>query len=120
MVGPTSSETDARLVIEPQSPAFGLFLGNLQPLPPPDALNPFGIHMPTFGSQQGSDPSITVSAILAGQADDRCRQSIFVRPATRYLALGRAMLADNTTRSAFRDTQFGLKMINALPATGGA
>ena len=120
VVGPSGLETYAGPIIEPQPPAFGLFLGNLQPLPPPDALNPFSIYLPTFGSQQGSDPSITVSAILAGQADDRCRQSVFVRPATRRLARGRAMLTDNTTRSAFLDAQFGLKMINALPATGGA
>ena len=101
VVWPRSSQTDTRPVIEPQPPAFRLFLGDLQPLSPPDALNPFSIYLPTFGPQQGSDPSITVSAILAGQADDRCRQSVFVRPATRYLALGRAMLTDNTTCSAF-------------------
>jgi hypothetical protein len=34
--------------------------------------------------------------------------------------LGRAMLADNPTRSALRYTQFGLKMIDTLPATAGA
>ena len=88
VVRPRRSQTDTRSVIEPQPTAFRLFLGDLQPLPPPDALNPFSIYMPTFGSQQGSDPSITVSAILAGQAGDRFRQSIFVRPATRRLALG--------------------------------
>jgi len=87
MVGPRRSQTDTRSVIKPQPAAFRLFLGNLQPLPPPDALNPFSVYLPTFGSQQGSDPSITVSAILAGQADGRCRQSIFVRPATGHLAL---------------------------------
>ena len=88
MVGPRRSQTDTRSVIKPQPAAFRLFLGNLQPLPPPDALNPFSVYLPTFGSQQGSDPSLTVSAILAGQAGDRFRQSIFVRSATRYFALG--------------------------------
>ena len=81
-------DTDTRSVIEPQPTVFRLFLRNLQPLSSPDTLNPFSIYLTTFGSQQGSDPSITVSAILAGQAGDRFRQSIFVRPATRRLALG--------------------------------
>ena len=120
MVGPAWPETDTGPVVEPQPPAFGLFLGDFQPLPSPDALDPLGIHLPAFGPHQGSDPSIAVSAVLAGQADDRCRQGILVRPTTGHLALGRAMLADNPTRFALRNTQFGLKMIGTLPATGGA
>jgi hypothetical protein len=73
MVGPAGPETDARSVIEPQPPTLGLFLGNLQPLPPPNALDPLGIYLPAFGPQQGGDLSVTVSAVLAGQADDLCR-----------------------------------------------
>jgi hypothetical protein len=119
-VGPGRPETDARPVVEPQPPTLGLFLGNLQPLPSPDALHPFGIHMPAFGPQQGGDPSIAVSAILTSQADDCCRQGILIRPATGYLALGRAMLANNTARSALGDTQLDLQMIDTSPATGGA
>src|ERR1700675_3926813 len=37
-------QPDARSVMQPQTTAFGLLLGNLQPLAPPDALNPLGIY----------------------------------------------------------------------------
>ena len=60
----------------------------LQPRPPPDALDPLGVHVPTFGPEQGSDPPIAISAILAGQADDRGRECLFIIPTTGSLALG--------------------------------
>ena len=69
-------------------PRFALLLWDLQPLPPPDALDPLGVHVPTFGPEQGSDPPIAISAILAGQADDRGRECLFIIPTTGSLALG--------------------------------
>ena len=106
--------------LEPQPAPFRLLLWDLQPLPPPDALDPLGVHVPTFGPEQGSDPPIAISAILAGQADDRGRECLFIIPTTGFLALGRAMLACNSTGTSLGDSQFGLEMINTLPATGGA
>ena len=55
---------------------------------PPDALDPLGVHLPTFGPEQGRDPPLAISAILAGQADDRRRQCRFLIPTTGSLALG--------------------------------
>jgi len=76
--------------------------------------------MPTFGPEQGSNPPIAISAVLAGQTDDCGRQGFIIMSATRTLALGRAVLTDNSAGSAFRDAQRSLQMVNALPATGGA
>ena len=80
MIGPARPQTDAGSVVEPQPAPFRLLLWELQPLPPPDALDPLGVHMPTFGPEQGSDPPIAISAILAGQADDRGRECLFIIP----------------------------------------
>jgi len=76
--------------------------------------------MPAFGSQQRRDASVAVAAVLCRQANDRSRQRIFIVSAPRCPALGRAMLADDQTGATFRDTQFVLQMIDALPAAGGA
>ena len=88
MIGPARPQTDAGSVVEPQPAPFRLLLWDLQPFPPPDALDPLGVHMPTFGPEQGSDPPIAISAILAGQADDRGRECLFIIPTTGSLALG--------------------------------
>ena len=69
-------------------PRFGCFCGTFSPSPRPDALDPLGVHVPTFGPEQGSDPPIAISAILAGQADDRGRECLFIIPTTGSLALG--------------------------------
>src|SRR5690606_35192039 len=63
MVGVLGSKPDARSVIQPEPAFLRLFLGNLQPLPPPDALDAFGIHRPTLGSQHRRDPAIAIAAI---------------------------------------------------------
>ena len=76
--------------------------------------------MPAFGPEQSGDPSITVSTVLAGQADDIRRQRVLVRSANPHLTLGRAVLANDATGSAFRYVQCLLDMINTLPAAGGA
>ena len=68
VIGPARPQTDAGSVVGPQPAPFRLLLWELQPLPPPDALDPLGVHVPTFGPEQGSDPPIAISAILAGQA----------------------------------------------------
>ncbi len=114
------SQADTRSVIEPQTAPFGLLLGNLKPLPPPDPLNPLGIHVPAFGSQQCRDPAIAITTILTGQPNDIRRQGIFIRPAVWHLTLGRAMLTDDPTGAALRHLQLRLQVIDATPAAGRA
>ena len=46
MVAPARAQTNARPIVEPQSPAFGLFRGHFQPLAPPDPPNTFDVHVP--------------------------------------------------------------------------
>src|SRR6266545_1403286 len=53
-------KTDARSVMEPQTTAFGLLLGNLQPLTPPDPLNPLVVDLPPRPAQELRDLAIAV------------------------------------------------------------
>lgn len=63
MVGVLRPKPDARSVIQPETSSLRLLLGNLQPLPPPDALDAFGVHRPALGSQHRRDPAIAVAAV---------------------------------------------------------
>ena len=40
------AQPNARAICEPQTPAFRLFVGNLQSLAPPDPLDPRVVHQP--------------------------------------------------------------------------
>ena len=56
--------------MKPQPAPLGLFLWNLKPLLPPDALYPLVIDPPAQPSQKGRDPTITVATISTGQSDN--------------------------------------------------
>jgi hypothetical protein len=103
MVPPAWSETDARSIVQPEVSPFGLFLGNFEPLSPPDPLDPLVVHVPTLVAQQGRDPTITVPAVLARKSDDRRRQRLLVIPVDRLIALCRPGQPQNAASMAFRD-----------------
>src|SRR5206468_5416120 len=44
--------------------AFGLLLGDLQPLTSPNTLDPFVVDQPARGPQQGCDFAVAVAAVL--------------------------------------------------------
>ena len=71
-------QPDNRTIIEPQSPAFGLFLRDFQPFSAPDPLHSLVIDDPAFVSQQRGHSAITVASILAGQINDPGGQEIFI------------------------------------------
>ena len=60
----------AGAIMEPQPAPLRLFLWNLKPLVPPDALYPLVIDPPALPSQQRRDPTITVATISTGQPDN--------------------------------------------------
>ena len=120
MVGMLGPEPDAGSVIEPEPPALGLLVGNLQPLASPDPVHPLDPHFPPRPLQQRRDPPRAVAAILGGKGDDVGGQCRLVIGCPAYLALRRSMLPQNPACPAFGDTQFRHNMINAGPATRGA
>ena len=117
MLGP---KPDARSVIEPQPPALGLLLGNLQPLEQPDPFDPLVIDEPARIPQQRCDLAVAVTAIATGELDDVGGQQFFVFTAPRDLALRRAMLPERRASAALRDMQFISNMLDTGSATRGA
>lgn len=71
VVPPTGSQSDTRAVVEPETPSLGLLGRDLQPQVPPDTLDALVIDMPAFGSEQGCNPPVAITAIEASQTDDR-------------------------------------------------
>jgi hypothetical protein len=76
---------------------------HFQPLAPPDALDPLGVHHPALGPQQGRDLAVAVAAVLPRQLDNVRRQPLFVLSAPRRLALRRAVLAEHRADAALGD-----------------
>ena len=54
---------DAGAVVELQTPPLRLFAGHLQPLAPPQALDPLVVDLPAGFAQQGGDPAIAVTTV---------------------------------------------------------
>src|SRR6476469_1898492 len=117
MLGP---KPDARSVIQPEPASLRLFLRNLQPLPPPDALDTLGIHRPTLGPQHRRDPAIAIAAIPGGEPDDVGGQRLLICSAFRRLALCRTMLTENPAVKALRNGELHHDMVDAATATGRA
>ena len=120
MVRPIGAQPDTGAVVEPQTPSLGLFLGHLQPLAPPQALDPLVVDLPAGIAQQGRDAAIAVAAVLAGQLDHVRDQAVLVVTTVRDAALGRAMLPQHPASAAFRDPEPVADMIDALAAARGA
>jgi hypothetical protein len=72
MVAVFRPEPDTRAVGKPQTAAFGLFVWNLQPLTPPDALDPLVINDPARMAQQRGNLAIAIAPVLPGKLDDIC------------------------------------------------
>jgi hypothetical protein len=62
--------------------------------------NPPALRAPPFLLEQGGDPPISVAAILVGQHDDPCPQSVLVIPLGGYILLGGPALPHHSTSPA--------------------
>ena len=120
MIAVLRPQSDTRSVIEPKPSAFRLFLWHLQPLAPPDPLNPLVIDEPARIPQQRRDLAVTVAAIKTGKLNDVGRQPLFVLTAPRDLALCRAILAERRASTTLRNMQLISDMLDAGAATRGA
>ena len=113
-------QPDARSVGQPQPASFGLFIGDLQPLASPDALDPLVVDYPARLAQQPCDLAIAVAAVLLGKLDNIGRQTLLVLTAARDLALRRAMLSERRAGATLGDMQLRSHLLNAGTATRGA
>ncbi len=71
-------------------------------------------------TQKSGDPPVPVTAVLTGKRDDIRRELLFVIRRSGHAALGRARLADDGTRPAFRHAERTADLIDRLAAPGGA
>jgi hypothetical protein len=113
-------QADTRTIRQPQTPAFRLLVRDLQPLAPPDPLNPLVIHQPARMAQQRGDLAIAVAAVLTGQFNDIGGQALFVISPRRRLALRRAMLSERRTGAALGDVKLTSDMLDTNATARGA
>jgi hypothetical protein len=74
-----SPQTEAGSIVEQKPSPLQLFLWDLQPLAPPDALDPLVVDDPAGGrSQKFRDLPVAVAAILAGEFDDVGGQAFII------------------------------------------
>jgi hypothetical protein len=120
VIGMLRPQPDARSIGEPQPPAFGLLLRDLQPLTSPDPLDPRVADEPAGITQQRGDLAVAIATVLPGQFDYVGCQPFGIFTAPRDLALRRAMLPERRTSAALGDMQAISDMLNAGSATRGA
>ena len=113
VVGVLGSQPDTGSVVEPQSPTPGLPGWYLQPLEPPQPFDPLVVDLPARISQQGRDPPVAVTTVLARQIDHVGNEPLFVFTTTRCSALRRAVLTKNPAGTALRDPQTISHMVDA-------
>ena len=113
-------QPDARSVCQPEPAAFGLFMGDLQPLASPDPFDPLVVDDPARLLQQPSDLAIAVAAVLAGQRNNVGGEQLFVITAPRDLALCRAMLPERRTGAALGDMHDFYNLLDTGAAARGA
>src|SRR5881392_1966924 len=96
---------------------LGLFGRDLQPLAPPDPLDPLIVDQPAGPAQQLGDLAIAVAAILPDQLDDVGRQPCLVVSTVR---VRRAMLTECRAGTALGYRQRSSNMLDAGAAARGA
>ena len=111
MFGP---KPHARTVGEPQTPAFRLLIRNLEPLAPPDPLDPLVVDDPARITQKRGYLAIAIAPVLTREFDGIGGQPFLVLAPLGHLALCRAMLAEHRTGAALGDLQRVTNMIDAL------
>jgi hypothetical protein len=120
VVRPLRPQPDAGAIVEPEPGPFRLLLRHLQPLAPPDPLDPLVVHPPAGLTQQRRDAAIIVPAVLTRQLDDVSGQALFVGPTLRDLALDRAVLPERAAGAALRHARRLPRADDAEPTTRGA
>jgi hypothetical protein len=117
MVGVLHPQTNAGAICEPETTAFGLLLGNLQPLTPPDAFDSRVIYQPASITQQGGNLAVAVAAILPGQFDHVSCKLFGIFSAPRDLALRRAVLPERRAGATLGDMpMISDKLVAGAPA----
>jgi len=98
------AQPDAGTLIQAEPAPFRLFSWHTQPFPPPDTHHPAMADLPAPTCEQRMNTPVSITAILAGQANHVAREDGFVRPGLRCIANRRSGDAQRPTDSSFRVT----------------
>ena len=120
MIAVLGAKPNAGAVAQPEPTVLGLPGRDLQPLAPPDPLDPLIVDQPAGPAQQFGDLAIAVAAILPDQLDDVGGQPCLVVSTLRDLALRRAMLTECRASTALGNRQRSSNMLDAGAAARGA
>ena len=91
---------------------------NYDYLSSPQAFHRFVIHLPACISQQGSDPAIAISTVLARQFDHVLDQALFVSTPLWQPTLRGSVLAQNATSPSLRNFELVAAHDQCRPAGG--
>ncbi len=86
LVAALRPEPDTGAVVGPEPSLLGVPSWHLQPLAPPDPLDPLRAHEPTRSPQQSGDLAAAMAPGLACEREDVRRQSGLIVPPPRHLA----------------------------------
>ena len=121
MVGPLVAQTDALSVRKPDATVLGLFGGNLQPLAPPDPLDPLVVDDPAAGrTRHLGDLPTAEAAVPAGQLNDVGGQPLLIVWPPRNAPLGGPMPSEHPADPALRQSQLASNMVDASAPARGA
>ena len=120
MVGSLGTQAYAGAIIQPEPPSPGLLPGHLQPFPSPYPLHPLVVDMPTTLSEQGSYPSVAVSAEPTGQAHDLPGECGLLLGGSWHVALRGARLTQHPAYPSLRHGQQLLHSLHTLAAADRA
>ena len=101
-------------VRQPQPPAPWRLRGHAQPLAAPAPLDPFVVHAPALGAQQGGDATVAIAPEALRQGDDPRHQGRLIRGRPRGIALRVPCLPQDATRPTLRDVQGSLRVADCL------
>jgi hypothetical protein len=100
---------------------LGLFRRDLEPLPPPDPLDPLVVNDPARGrTQHLCDLPIAKAAVPASRLDDVGGQPFLIVWPPRNTLLGGPMLSKHPADPALRQPQLASNMVDAGAAARGA
>jgi hypothetical protein len=96
-----------------------LFHWHFKPLTSPEAFDTLVINLPTRVSQQGGNPTIAISAVLACEFDYVRNQAFFVSTPLWQAPLRGSVLAQYTADTTLRNFELTTNVIDAgTPARG--
>jgi len=96
-------QTNAGTIGQPQSASLWLPGRHLESFGPPDALHPFGVHLPAGHLQKIGDAPVAVAAEAARQGDNSRGQGVLIGSHLELVTLAGAMLTKSPAGPAFRD-----------------